>query len=65
MLMNKLIPIVVGVILLTPFGLSAQPGEGQPPGDGSPVPLGFTEVLLLAGAAYGGIKAKSSAVKKN
>lgn len=43
------------IILLFPVVTLAQPASADPPGD-SPVPFGFTEVLLLAGAALGGKK---------
>ncbi len=51
--MKKL--IIIAVLSCSTVLLNAQPAEPNPPGP--PAPIGFVEVLVLAGAALGGKKA--------
>lgn len=49
--------ILIGILFFSVSipGALAQPDQGNP--GGSPTPFGFVEVLLVAGAAFGGKKA--------
>lgn len=47
--------IIAAIIILGATTVSAQPAEGNP--GGAPAPFGFVELLIAAGAAYGGKKA--------
>ena len=46
------IKIALLLLIASGFSMNAQPTDGNP-GD-APAPFGFTEVLLAAGAAFGG-----------
>ena len=47
--------VLIAALVVSGLTLNAQPSKGNP--GGNPTPFGFTEILLLAGAAYGGKKA--------
>ncbi len=46
------------------FSLSAQPSPPTPGGGNAPTPFGFLELLIGAGALYGGKKAYDAKQKK-
>lgn len=56
--------LTIAAIALT-FGLSyAQPGPPSPGGGTAPTPFGFVELLIGAGALYGGKKALDARKEK-
>lgn len=46
--------VIISAILFMGWKADAQPAKGTPPG--SPVPFGFSEILIAAGAALGAKK---------
>tara|TARA_B100000378_G_scaffold254507_1_gene231025 strand:- start:579 stop:761 length:183 start_codon:yes stop_codon:yes gene_type:complete len=54
--------IIATVFAFTGLVLNAQPAKGNP--GNAPTPFGFVELLIAAGAAYGGKKAYDSKKKR-
>lgn len=55
--------IISSIIVLSAVALKAQPAKGNP--GTTPTPFGFVELLVAAGAAYGGKKAYDKKKGKN
>ena len=56
-------PPIALVFVLTVLVLNAQPAKGNP--GSTPTPFGFVELLIAAGAAYGGKKVYDKKKGKN
>ena len=56
--------ITLGLAFCTTCFLQAQPGPPTPGGGNAPTPFGFIELLIGAGALYGGKKAYDAKKKQ-
>lgn len=57
--------ILVSFLSIAYAGVAQSQGPPPPPGSNNPAPFGFVELLIGAGALYGGKKAYDKKKEKN